>query len=108
MGSAAGLPDGGAELRGGAFTARQENGARAAGAEAEIVSAIAFSRKETRQIKLYVRKPQPAPRARRSGCARPWSAGRWNAVASGDREIRIRRIRQAHPLPGSEIGRAHV
>src|SRR4030095_13407984 len=36
MGPAAGLPDGGAELRGGAFTARQEDGPRPAGAEAEV------------------------------------------------------------------------
>src|SRR4030095_16214057 len=36
MGPAAGLPDGGAELRGGAFTTRQENGPRPAGAEAEV------------------------------------------------------------------------
>ena len=38
MGSAAGLSDGRAELCGGAFAARQENGARPATAPAEIES----------------------------------------------------------------------
>src|SRR5438067_7116497 len=40
MGPAAGLPDGGAELRGGAFTARQENGPRPADAEAEVIPSL--------------------------------------------------------------------
>ena len=47
MGPAAGLPDGGAELRGGAFTARQENGPWPAGAEAEVDPVIASEAKQS-------------------------------------------------------------
>ena len=47
-----------------------------------------------------VRTPPRAPRAHRSGCARPWSAGRWSAAASDAREIRIRRTPRSHRSPG--------
>ena len=77
MGPSGRLSDGGAELRGGAFAAGQENGARPAAAAAQVEPAF--------------RRPRRAPRARRRECARPWRAIRWSAAASDAREIRIRR-----------------
>ncbi len=56
---------------------------------------IALSSEAIRRVKkTRQRKPAArAPRARRSGCARPSSAGRWSAAASDGRGSRIRRIR---------------
>ena len=95
MGPAAGLSDGRAELRGGALAARQEDGPRPAGAEKDG-SNLAGSGD--------LRTPRRAPRAHRSGCARPSSAGRWSAAASDARESRTRRTRRAHRSPGSRCG----
>ncbi|KTT90006.1 hypothetical protein NS44R_14920, partial [Mammaliicoccus sciuri] len=91
MGAAGRLSDGGAELRGGALSARQEDGPRPAGAEAEVASkAFPVHVRTARQARSSTRLT-PAPRVHRCGCDRPSSAARWSAAASDGRGSRIRR-----------------